>query len=327
MGFIISLVLGTIPAFIYALFVYWLDRYEKEPLALLGAAFAWGALIASAGAFFFNTLFGITVLLVTGSEAATEISTGSISAPLVEESLKGLAVLLVFLFFYKEFDNLLDGIVYASITALGFAATENAYYIYTYGFQESGMEGVMYLAFVRNILVGWQHPFYTSFIGLGLAMARLNKSWLVRIGAPLLGWMIAVAAHAVHNTLAVFVDGIGGLIFGTFIDWSGWLFMFAVVLWAISRERNFLKQYLYDEVGVTISADQYRTATSARAMTRARFGALGAGNYRETNRFYTLCTELSHKKRQVEKLGDEQGTAGVMMAIRGELAGLSAVVG
>ena len=48
-------------------------------------------------------------------------------APIIEESLKGLAVLLVFLLFRKEFDSILDGIVYAAITALGFAATENSH--------------------------------------------------------------------------------------------------------------------------------------------------------------------------------------------------------
>ena len=34
MGVILSLFLGVIPAFIYAAFVYWLDRYEKEPVLL-----------------------------------------------------------------------------------------------------------------------------------------------------------------------------------------------------------------------------------------------------------------------------------------------------
>jgi len=45
------------------------------------------------------------------------------------------------------------------------------------------------------ILVGWQHPFYTAFTGIGLALARLNKNWLIKIMAPLLG--LAVAQHIV----------------------------------------------------------------------------------------------------------------------------------
>ena len=50
MAFIVSLFFAFVPAFIMAMFIYWLDRYEKEPLALLGAAFFWGAVVAAGGA-------------------------------------------------------------------------------------------------------------------------------------------------------------------------------------------------------------------------------------------------------------------------------------
>ena len=117
----------------------------------------------------------------------------------MEETLKGLAVLGVFLVFHSEFDSVLDGIIYAGVAALGFAATENTYYIYTYGFQEGGWSGLLSLAFIRVILVGWQHPFYTAFIGIGLAMARLNRNWLVKIIAPLLG--LALASSPMPSTI------------------------------------------------------------------------------------------------------------------------------
>ena len=56
----------------------------------------------------------------------------------------------------------------------GFAATENTLYIYN-GFHQNGWSGLAFLVFVRVILVGWQHPFYTAFTGIGLAVARLNR--------------------------------------------------------------------------------------------------------------------------------------------------------
>ena len=43
MAFIVSIFFGFVPVFFMALFVYWLDRYEKEPLILLGSTFFWGA--------------------------------------------------------------------------------------------------------------------------------------------------------------------------------------------------------------------------------------------------------------------------------------------
>ncbi|MEO5888560.1 MAG: PrsW family glutamic-type intramembrane protease, partial [Anaerolineales bacterium] len=129
---------GFMPMFLLAAFVNWLDRYEKEPKLLLGAAFLWGVIVAGGGAYVLNTVFGIGIYVLTGSEGAAEFGTTSIIAPIIEEGLKGLAVLAVFHMFRSEFDSILDGIVYASITAMGFAAIENVLYIYRNGFLENG---------------------------------------------------------------------------------------------------------------------------------------------------------------------------------------------
>lgn len=328
MEIVLSLLMGVVPAFFYAVFVYWLDRYEKEPIFLLGGVFVWGAVVAAAGAFILNTVFGISVFLVTGSELATNIATGSISAPLVEESLKGLAVLIIFLLFRKEFDNILDGIVYAGVTALGFAATENSFYIYSYGFQEAGLEGGLVLAFIRNILVGWQHPFYTAFIGIGLAVARLNRNVLLKLMAAFVGWGLAVITHSFHNTFASFVGGLEGLLLGTVVDWTGWFFMLLVIVWAIFRERKFLREYLQEEVSLgVLSAAQYKIACSSLKMSLARAGALAAGKWGKTNRFYQLCAELAHKKRQRDLLGEKDGSTAIIEKLRRELAQLSPQVG
>src|SRR5512147_58454 len=181
MAFLGALFFGFMPMFLFAAFINWLDRYEKEPKLLLGAAFLWGVVIAGGGAYILNTAFGIGIYALTGSEGAAEFGTTSIVAPIIEEGLKGLAVLIVFLLFRKEFDSILDGIVYAAITAMGFAAVENVLYIYRNGFLESGWEGLWTLVFIRVFLVGWMHPFFTSFTGIGLAISRLNRNPLVKV--------------------------------------------------------------------------------------------------------------------------------------------------
>src|SRR5215208_3420829 len=187
---------GFVPMFLFAAFVNWLDRYEKEPKLLLGAAFFWGVIIAGGGAYVLNTAFGIGIYTLTGSEGAAEFGTSSIAAPIIEEGLKGLAVLIVFFLFRKEFDSLLDGIVYAAITAMGFAAVENVLYIYRNGYQENGWEGFWILVVIRVFLVGGMHPFFTSFTGIGLAIARLSRNVLVKTLAVPTGYAVAVAAHA-----------------------------------------------------------------------------------------------------------------------------------
>ena len=128
MGLIVSGFIGFATALLMAYVLYWLDRYEKEPLLLLGGVFLWGAVIAAGSAFIINTFLGLGIFVITNSSIASDIATGSIVAPLVEETLKGLAVLAVFLVFRREFDSVLDGIIYAGVAALGFAATENTYY-------------------------------------------------------------------------------------------------------------------------------------------------------------------------------------------------------
>ncbi len=325
MPLLVSIFFGFVPMFLFAGFINWLDRYEKEPKALLGAAFIWGVLIAGGGAYIINTVLGLGVYIVTGSEGATDFATASIIAPVVEESLKGLAVLVVFFLFRKEFDSILDGIIYAGITALGFAAIENVLYIYNYGYQEGGWSGLWQLVFIRVILVGWQHPFYTAFTGIGLAIARMNRNILIKIIAVLGGFAVAVFTHAFHNTFGSLIGGIEGLALGTFVDWIGWFFMLIFIVWMIFNERSILKRHLQEEVtSGLISPVQYRTAISF-AQTGARLNALTSGNYLATSRFYQVCGELAHKKEQLAKLGDEKGNLAIIEKLRGELTQLAPV--
>lgn len=323
MAFLVSLFFGFVPMFMLAAFVNWLDRYEKEPKILLGAAFVWGAVIAAGGAFILNTAFGIGIYVLTGSEGVTEFGTASIIAPIIEEGLKGLAVLIVFLLFRNEFDSVLDGIVYAAITAMGFAAVENVLYIYRNGYLESGWEGLWTLVVIRVILVGWMHPFFTSFTGIGLAIARLSRNTLAKIVAVPTGYAIAVTAHAFHNTFSGLVGGVGGFVAGTFIDYIGYTAMLLFILWMIISEKNILKRNLQEEVtnGI-ISQQQYNSATSF-FQTNAHFSALSSGTYRSTARFYQVCGELAHKKEQLARLGDESGNAKIIERLRAELAHLA----
>ena len=272
MGLIVSLFFGFVPMFLFAAFVYWLDRYEKEPKLLLGAAFFWGVIIAAGGAFIVNTVFGIGIFYATGSEGITDFATTSIIAPIVEEFLKGLAVAIVFFLFRKEFDSVLDGIIYAGMAALGFAATENTFYIFSKGYEQGGWGALWVLVFIRVILVGWQHPFYTSFTGIGFAVSRLNRNPLVKFAAPFIGYAAAVSMHAFHNTFGGLVGGLigdlGGLAVGTALDWLMWLIMLGFVIWMVVKEQNLVKKQLAEEVGSgLISKAQYTRAVSPWTMT------------------------------------------------------------
>ena len=323
MGLIVSGIIGFSGALVFATILYWLDRYEKEPLLLLGGVFLWGAVVASSSAFILNTVMGLGLYIFTGSEVISELGAGSLIAPIVEEALKGLAVLLVFLVFRREFDSVLDGIIYAGVTALGFAATENAYYIWSYGYQEQGWQGILELTWIRLGLVGWQHPFYTAFTGIGLAVARIQRHVAVKMLAPLIGLGLAMGTHSFHNTIAALASEW----VVAFFDWSGWLFMFGVLLFATYREQRYLRQHLYGEMcSGLLTARQYHVAASAWRQLAARLASLFHRRFLITNRFYQLCGELAHKKQQLATLGDEGGNNTIIQHLRAELARLSPLV-
>ncbi len=323
-GFFLSAVFGFVPMFLLAAIIYWLDRYEKEPKALLGGVFSWGAIVAVIGALVLQILLGQGVLMLTGSEALEEMAGSSLFAPVTEEVLKGLAVLLVFLLARNEFDSILDGIVYASVTALGFAATEDVLYYFS-SYVEEGISGLLLLVFLRFVIFGWQHAFFTSFIGIGLAVARHSKNVLVQVGAPLLGLSIAIFTHSLHNSLLTFLSGAVGLVAAVFVAWTGWIFMFLFIVWLIYREKQWLGEYLREEVDrQTITQQQYALACSMFGQSRARLAAMGRGSFRSTVRFFQLCAELAHKKRQMATMGDENGNAAIIENLRSELGKMSA---
>ncbi len=318
MAFLVSLFFGFVPMFLYSAFVYWVDRYEKEPKALLGAAFFWGVVIAAGGAFIINTMFGMGIYIFTNSEAAADFGTTSIVAPFVEEILKGLAVGIVFLMFRKEFDSVLDGIIYGGIVGLGFAATENTLYIYRNGYLEGGWGGLFLLVFIRVFVVGWMHAFFTAFTGIGFAIARLNKNILIKIAAPFIGLGIAISIHAFHNTFGGLIGGLGGLALGSLLDWFGWAIMLGFIIWLIGYERGIVKRQLVEEMNSgLISPAQYQKALSPWTLTTTSLSG------RATSRFYHLCGELAHKKEQLKRLGDESGNTARIEALRKELATLA----
>jgi len=327
LAIVACILLSFVPAFFFAWIVYWTDRYEKEPILLLGVVFVWGAVVAAGGAFLINTILGVGVLLFTGSEAIADLTTGSLIAPVIEEILKGFAVLVVFLVFRREFDSIMDGIVYASIAALGFSATENAYYIFSYGFAEDGVVGIIALFIIRVILVGWQHPFYTAFTGIGMAVSRLNRHALVKVLAPLVGLGAAMFLHSAHNTLAGLISGLLGLATTVLFDWTGWFAMFIFILWALAREQKLIRHHLNEEVSLGVmTAAQYQVACSAWRQTLTRWGALFSGRHQATRRFFQLTGELAHKKQQRATLGEEGGNTWEIETLRRELTRLSTAV-
>lgn len=322
MALLVAIPMAFIPAFFFSWFIYWLDRYEKEPRWLLLITFFWGGFIAIIGALIGSLIMEVGFTAVLRDESLVDIAGGSITAPFVEEFWKGLAILAVILIFHKEFDSILDGIVYGAIVGLGFAATENVLY-FTSQYSEAGWGGMFANFALRVGVFAWGHPFYTAFTGIGFAIARINRNILIKIIAPIVGYSLAVLAHSFHNTSLVFASGYGSLALIILAEWSGWVIFLGFIFWMVRKEQGLLKKHLQEEVASgLLTQTQYQTAVSFFQFG-ARFAALSAGVYRATDRFYQVCGELAHKKEQLAKFGDERGNAAIIQNLRAELAGLS----
>jgi RsiW-degrading membrane proteinase PrsW (M82 family) len=300
-GITLSILFGIIPMAILAALLTLFDRYEKEPPLIMLGVFLWGFFIAAGVSIIFNTIFGVSLFVVTGSEGLANIGAAVLSAPIVEETAKGLAVLVVLIYFRNEFDSILDGVLYGSLVGFGFAAAENINYIFT-GFLAAGAEGLAQLVFVRVVLIPFLHATLTSFTGIGLAVGRLNKGFL-RFGAPVLGYLAAIFFHFTHNLLASLGSPLLCL-FGSALDWLGFLGMFAFILILVWREGKVMREHLLEEVQLGhLTQQQYHSATSLVGQVSARWGAIAGGRWRQGANFYDALGDLAFKKYQLARLG------------------------
>jgi RsiW-degrading membrane proteinase PrsW (M82 family) len=216
MGAVLALPAGVM----YLTFPRLLDRYDPEPwYALLGCLF-WGAIAACGFSVTINSLVSEGVANVYGAEAG-EIVGAVICAPLVEEFWKGIAVFGMFYFLKREFDGIVDGIIYASFVALGFAAVENVLY-YGRAAAEGGLAGIGVNFVMRGILFPWGHPVYTAMTGIGFGLAREGRHPAVRALGPLFGYGVAVMLHAMWN---------GGATFAGMSEQGGGIFCCSIMLW------------------------------------------------------------------------------------------------
>ncbi|MDO5630119.1 MAG: PrsW family glutamic-type intramembrane protease [Mobilicoccus sp.] len=257
----------VVPAFL------WLDRQEAEPVSSLVVAFAWGALVATAFSYLANS-FVHQVLWELALDA--DLLTPVLVAPVVEESAKGLGILVVWLMRKREFDGVLDGIVYAGVIAAGFAMAENVLYLGR-ALAEAGAAGLAVTFVLRGLVSPFAHPLFTIWIGIGIGLL-VEKRGALRILAPFVGLAVAIGLHAAWNAAASLPVE---LWIGTYLMFHVPVFLATVVfvIWVRRREAGAVRSHLehYTRAGVLSGQDlrmlgEARTRTQARAWARHHGG-------------------------------------------------------
>jgi RsiW-degrading membrane proteinase PrsW (M82 family) len=234
---VISSVIALVTAVFYLSIFLWLDRFDPEPPLTLGIAFAWGATVAVFFSGVINDLSGTAL----GDHLA-----GIVFAPIIEEAWKGIGVILVAIFFRKDFDSIVDGIVYAGVVALGFAAVENIDY-YGRSLAEGGVGSLAGTFFVRGVMAPFSHVLFTCMTGIGCGITREAHRLDLKIAAPIIGYLGAMLLHGVWNALAS-LDG--GTFYTAYLVFEMPLFigLICLIAYLVRREGRILKETLAPEV-------------------------------------------------------------------------------
>jgi protease PrsW len=117
-------------------------------------------------------------------------------AAAIEEACK-IAVVYWIVWRHPEFDERMDGIVYATRAGLGFALVENVMYL----LGQETLSGQLYVWVARALLAVPGHAMWTGIIGAFAARRRFDGHGLGLIG----GYLLAVALHGTYDC-AVFIQ-------------------------------------------------------------------------------------------------------------------------
>lgn len=329
--FFLALALSTLLSVVPTAGLWFLDRRERETPWLFLATFLWGGLIATAIALPFNTAFldrvdvwvaaRPVITEILGPDATSMLS-APISAPIVEEIAKALGVLLLFWLLRAEFDNMRDGIVYGAFVGVGFNWYEAALYV-AQGYLQYGVAPYGLQLGGRYALFGFGgHALYSGIFGAFLGVSLQTRYRLLRVVAPLVGLALAVAAHMLNNALPL-LGTLAGIpaaetgqpgdveFFQSFLGETQYqithfwpfILVMALALWRSGAwERRVIREELADEVGHTVTPDEYRDIVGDRMFRTRR---IDAARPKESAALVNAQHELAFRKRRVKDEGKD----------------------
>lgn len=328
----LSVVAAAVPAFFYSWLVLRLDRYEQEPRRVLIGAFAWGAIGAVILAIILELITGSALIFAIGDGAASVVS-AVIAAPVIEESAKGVALLILVRRFGDEFDDLLDGLIYGALIGLGFAMTENILY-FGAEYLDHGARGLGQLFIARVVINGFGHAVYTATTGAAVGWAREHPERTVaKRLAPVVGWSLAVLQHLLWNGSLFVIGGMLGkrvtlfkvlLIQAPLFAVPPVIVLAIVARFAARRELRVLNEELRGEVdGGALTREEFAVLTDDAMRKRQAAWSKQAGREqaRRQRRFFQVAAELAFQKRRLARAGRAADSA-APDAYRAELATL-----
>jgi len=244
-----SLIAAVVPMFVYLIIIWFLDRYDREPFWLVLLNFFWGAtgaiFLGIIGSMIFQLPLNELIRVVADDNTSElmNLSGAIITAPLIEESTKGVFLLLMSL--SKRFDGGVDGAVFGGAIGLGFGMTENFMYFLSYG---STPTSWLMLVIIRTLFSAVMHCLSTATFGACIGYAKF-KPLIYKIILLPTGFFLAVFLHFSWNLSVSFEDT---SIFG-FLFLILYLFVtFAIFQISLYFEGKAILKELQDEANLGI---------------------------------------------------------------------------
>lgn len=163
-------------------FFYLRDRYDSEPLSLVGLLFLLGML---------STIPVMYLSDWVQQGMSSPYTRAFWGVALIEESAKYILTVAIALR-HREFDEEIDGIVYAVAASLGFATLENIIKALVFGWETVALRA--FFTVPGHALFGVAMGFY---LGKAKFAASRDKRWLLFGAAFLFPWTF----HGIYDVL------------------------------------------------------------------------------------------------------------------------------
>ncbi len=197
---------ATAPVVIVALYIYFKDKYDKEPILMLIKALVLGMLIVLP-VYVMETLLMKFMPILEFSSRLSAFYNAFVVAAFSEEIWKFIALFFL-IWKSKEFDERIDGIVYAVFVSLGFAWVENIMYV---------MEGGMNVAMTRAFLSVPAHALFGVTMGYYFSLSKFTNSEPTRKRFFIYAIIFPIILHGVYDFILMANEPLGMIVFIPFI--------------------------------------------------------------------------------------------------------------
>ena len=198
------LFLAIAPVIIIILYIYFKDKFEKEPISFLFKNFLLGA----TASILITALLGGFASKIIPLTDETSILQQFLKAFIVVAFVEEFSKYIIVRFYSqrsKEYNEPFDGIVYAVMVSMGFAALENVLYVFQYGVSTG---------ITRAFTAVPAHATFAILMGYFMGKAKFSKNKKM---LNLAGLFLATLFHGAYDFF-LFINFIPGISIGAFVS-------------------------------------------------------------------------------------------------------------